>query len=409
MASTGRYSSRGIDSLVAYPKFRLLWLSNLFFFGGMWAQTLILGWLVFDLTNSSFLLATFAAIRLAPMLMGPLSGVLSDRFNRIRFIQIATAWAFVVVIALAAFTTAGLINYWGIVVGGLCIGLAQSPTQPSRSSLVLDFVGRSQLSNANALNSMALNMTQVIGPALGGLMIGALGAPAALWISAGWYLISLILLWPLRNSDQHRPHQHGPIIGSLLDGIRMVLISRPMATILLVTLIANIMLWPIYQTFMPVVAKDILGLNAGGLGMLVTCGGIGGLAGSVIIAWMGDFKNKGGVFLFGTALWGSVWVLFSLSRSWPLSYGLMVCIGLASAAFGVLQTTLMLMLAPPSAHGRALGILELAIGIQPLATIGLGVAVQALGLPHTILFAGLTLVIVVLVLAARTPQLIRYG
>jgi len=405
-----RALAQGVESLVTYPRFRLLWMSNLFFFGGVWTQTLILGWLVYDLTNSSLRLAVFSAIRLAPMLLGPLSGVVSDRVDRARFILFATAWALVAVLLLSALTSVGLASYWVLVAGGLLIGLAQSPTQPARSSLVLDFVGRRQLSNANALNSMALNMTQVIGPALGGVMIGMVGAAGALWISAGWFALSLGLLWPLRHSGRDQVRTARDSVGRLLvGGIRLVLANRMMTTVLLVTLVANIMVWPIYQTFMPAIAKDVLGLNATGLGLLLTCGGLGGLGGSMIVACMGDFERKGGVFLFGTALWGSLWLLFALSRWWPLSFLLMVCIGLASAAFGVLQTTLMLMLADPTAYGRALGIQELAIGVQPFAALGLGAVATLIGLPHTVLLSSLSLVAVVLVLAARSPELVRYS
>ncbi|MGW2182181.1 MFS transporter [Streptomyces sp. NPDC001732] len=85
-------------------------------------------------------------------------------------------------------------------------------SQPARASLVLDLVGRENLSNANALNALAMNMTQVIGPAVGGAMISAFGAPAALWISTTWYAVSLEALWPLRGPGaptaqvQRRPH-----------------------------------------------------------------------------------------------------------------------------------------------------------------------------------------------------------
>lgn len=405
-----RSLSHGVESLVVYPRFRLLWLSNLFFFGGAWTQTLILGWLVFDLTGSSLRLAVFGAIRLAPMLFGPLSGVIADRVDRARFILIATAWALAAVIVLAALTTAGLASYWVLVAGGLLIGVAQSPTQPARSSLVLDFVGRERLSNANALNSMAMNMTQVIGPALGGVLIGVVGAAGALWISSGWFAISVLLLWPLRKSSRGQVQAAGEsLMGLLVGGIRLVLANRLMTNVLLVTLVANIFLWPIFQAFMPAVAKDILGLDARGLGLLLTCAGLGGLAGSMIIAWMGDFEHKGGVFLFGTAVWGSLWVPFALSRSWPLSFALMIGIGLASATFGVLQTTLMLMLADPTAYGRVLGIQELTIGVQPFATVGLGALAQVVGLPHTLLLSSLALVVLVLALAARSPALIRYS
>lgn len=301
-----RTSTRGMfSSFKAYPSFRLLWLSSLFFFGGVWTQTLILGWLVFDLTDSTFLLALFTAARLGPMMLGPIGGMIADRFDRARFLLFTTAWAFVAVSALAILVSTGLVTYWHIIVGGFCIGLAQSPAQPARFTLVSDIVDRSQLSNANALNSMALTMTQVIGPAIGGVMISAFGVSAALWISAAWYPISFITLWPIKSLGQvPKGQQTESALKQISSGFRILLRDRTMASVLFVTFAANIFLWPVFQAFMPVFAKDILDLNASGLGWLLACSGIGAVIGSLGIAFLGDFKHKGGMFAFGTAAWG---------------------------------------------------------------------------------------------------------
>ncbi|MEV7711379.1 MFS transporter [Streptomyces sp. NPDC088270] len=400
---------QALSSLRSSPGFRLLWISNLFFYGGAWTQTLVLGWLVFDTTRSEFLLAVFTAVRLAPMLLGPFAGVLSDRYDRVRLLMSACLWALGAVVAVAVMASSGPVSYGALVAGGLAIGLAQSPSQPARGSLVLDLVGRENLSNANALNALAMNMTQVIGPAIGGAMISAFGAPAALWISTTWYAVSLVALWPLRGAGRPTPGRPEPVLRMLTSGFRTVLASRLTSAVLLVTLAANVLLWPVYQGFMPVFAKESLGLDAAGLGWLLTCGGLGGLAGSLVIAMLGDFRFKGGLFVLGTAAWGALWSLFALSRTVPLSFALMACIGLMSASFGVLQTTLLLMTTAPEVRGRALGLQELAIGVMPFASLGLGVAAERVGVGTTAFLSGILLVAVLLTLAARVPQLVRYG
>ncbi|MDK0518079.1 MFS transporter [Streptomyces sp. ML-6] len=397
-----------LTSLRSSPGFRLLWVSNLFFYGGAWTQTMVLGWLVFETTGSEFLLAVFTAVRLAPMLLGPFAGVLSDRYDRVRLLVIACLWALAAVVVVAAMASSGLVSYGALVAGGLAIGLAQSPSQPARASLVLDLVGRENLSNANALNALAMNMTQVIGPAVGGAMISAFGAPAALWISATWYAVSLVAIWPLRGAGRTAPHRPEPVLKMLTGGFRTVLTSRLAAAVLLVTLAANVLLWPVYQAFMPVFADD-LGLDAAGLGWLLTCSGLGGLVGSLVIAMLGDFRFKGGLFVLGTAAWGALWSLFALSRTVPLSFALMACIGLMSAAFGVLQTTLLLMTTEPEVQGRALGLQELAIGVMPFASLGLGAAAGSVGVGTTAFLSGLLLVAILLTLALRVPQLLRYS
>lgn len=398
------------SSLILYPRYRLLWISNLFFFAGVWTQTLVLGWLVFEMTGSEFSVAIFTAARLSPLMLGPLAGVISDRFNRPRLLLVASGWAFCVLTVVALLVALDSISFAGLVAAGFCIGLAQSPSQPARFTLVSELVGRRSLSNANALNSIVLNMTQVIGPALGGAMIAAFGAAAALAISALWYLVAFLALWPLRqvkNSHEAIGPQRLRIL--LSAGFRTVLSNRLLGSVLLVTFAANILLWPIYQGFMPVIAKEHLGLSPSGLGWLLACAGMGGLAGSVIVAALGDFRYKGGLFVLGTATWGALWAVFALCSSVPLSFALMVLIGLAAAPFGILQTTLMLMMTEPHVQGRVMGIQELTIGVMPLASIMLGAAAELIGITHVALVSGTLLATFLTFLALRVPALLRYS
>lgn len=400
--------ARVFASFLRYPKFRLLWISNLFFFCGVWTQTLVLGWLAYDYTGSAFLLALFGAIRLAPMMLGPVAGVMSDRFHRPRLLMVAAGWSFLAMAVVAAAVTTGRMSYLGLLLGGLCVGIAHSPSQPARATLVMDLVAPEDLSNANSLNSIVINMTQVLGPAAGGVLIGAVGAGGALWISSFWFLVSCLTLWPLRRHGRRASVAARESFGaSLLQGLRAARHSRLVAAALAVTLGANLTLWPIYQSFMPVFATR-LELDATGLGWLMACGGLGGLAGSLVIAGLGDFRRKGALFVFGTMTWASFWMLFSLSRFAPLSFVLLIGVGLASAAFGILQTTLLLMMSRQELRGRMLGLQELAIGAQPLATVLLGAGAEYLGVPAMTFVGALSLLIFLVLLARFVPDLVRY-
>lgn len=406
---SGGMARRVASSLLLYPRYRLLWISNLFFFAGVWTQTLVLGWLVFEMTHSEFSVAIFTAARLAPMMLGPLAGVISDRFDRPRLLLTASGWAFCMISMVALLVALDQITFWGLVLGGFCIGLAQSPSQPARFTLVAELVGRRSLSNANALNSIVLSMTQVIGPALGGAMIAAFGAAAALSISALWYLVSFLALWPIRNVKNSHTVEKEPLRRLLTTGFRTIAANRLLTAVLTITFAANIFLWPIYHGFMPVIAKEHLGLSPQGLGWLLACAGLGGFTGALVIASLGDFRFKGGLFLFGTATWGSLWALFALSSSVPLSFVLMALIGLAASPFGILQTTLLLMMTEPQVQGRVMGIQELTIGVMPFASLMLGTAAEAFGITHVVLVSGASLAIFLAVLAIRVPTLLRYS
>ncbi len=396
-------------SLKVSRPFRFLWISNMFFFGGAWTQTLILSWLVLETTGSTFRLALFTAVRLAPLLLGPFGGVISDRFDRVRLLIVASCWTLVTISLAATVITLDGSPYWVLVLGGLAIGLGQSPSQPARSALVLDLVSRENLSNANALNAMAMNMTQVIGPAIGGGMISAFGAPAALWVSTSWYVVSLVALIPLLSAKFERHVSTETARAMLTGGFRTVLANRLTATILVITLFANLLIWPVYQAFVPVFAVEILKLDAAGLGWLLTCVGIGGLAGSLFIATLGDFRFKGGLFVVGTGVWGIFWALFAVSTHTALSFLLMIAIGLMSAPFGVLQTTLLLMTTAPHVQGRALGMLQFAIGVMPISALGLGIVADRFGVSVTTAVCGVLMALSMVAVGLKVPEMLRYS
>jgi MFS family permease len=159
---------------------------------------------------------------------------------------------------------------------------------------------------------------------------------------------------------------------------------------------------------MPVFAKGVLHLGPDGLGWLLAFSGVGALIGSLAIAFLGDFRGKGAMFVYGTAVWGACWTLFALSRSVPLSFVLIFAVGVSSAAFGVLQSTLLLILAPANVRGRAMGLQELAIGVLPIATLLHGAIADFMGVPMSTAVSGLLLVLLMLALAVKVPGLRNY-
>lgn len=399
---------RALSSLRTNRNFRFLWLSNLFFLGGNWALTLVLGWLVFETTGSELLLAIFSAVRLSPMWLGPISGLMADRYDRVLIIKIASVWSVIMIAGLAILVSLDATPYWLLLVAGFATGMSQSPTQPARNSLILQLVGRENLANANALNSMGMGITQAIAPAVGGAIISALDASVALWYCCFWYVLAFVLISQIKIVRQTVRFDPTPIWPMLTDGLRIVMRNQLTRTMIIVTLAANILIWPVYQSFMPVFAGDVLDLGPAGLGQLMMFAGLGNFIGSFVIASLGDFRNKGAVFMYGSMIWGTGWAIFGLSESAAISFGLILAIGTLSAAFGVLQATLMLMTSVPEVQGRALGIMELAIGAMPIGTLLLGAIAQSVGVGITTFVSGGLFVIILVVHAIRVPHLARY-
>lgn len=405
----GNVFARAIESVRSSRDFRFLWLSNLTFIGGNWSLILVLSWLVFDTTRSEFLLAVFTAVRLSPMWLGPLAGIMADRFDRVWIIRFASVWATTITLVLAVLVGVGFRPYWLLVVAGFVAGLSGSPSQPARSSLTLELVGRARLANANALNAMGFGVAGAAAPALGGVVLAAHGPSVGLLYTSCWFLLAAILMWQVTPRPAIVRVDHQPILPMITEGLRIVLKNRLTTTVLVITLAANLLIWPISNSFLAVFASDVLALGPDGLGRLMMFSGIGSFLGSFAIASLGDFRQKGRMFVLGSMVWGAGWAMFGLSQVASLSYGLIFGVGVVGAAFGVLQATLMIMTSAPEVQGRALGILELAIGSMPLGTILLGTIAAWIGVGRTTFFAGALFVLILVLHSIRVPDLLRYS
>ncbi len=388
-------------------RFRNLWISSGLFFSGFWAQTVVLAWLAFELTDSEFAVAAFTAARFAPLLTGPVGGIIADRTDRPKMLRLSIAVAFGIGVGVAALATFGEIAYWQVLIAGLLIGTMQAPFQPVRFTLIMDLVGRDLVSTANALNMAAMFGSRIVAPAIAGWVISAAGADIALWFSAAWYVPAWLLLVSLREVDRASAVRDSRIVADLLEGFRIAVRHREMAGVLLASVAANIFAWPVVQGFLPVFAEEVLDVGATGLGILVAANGLGSLAGALAIAWAGNFPRKGRLFLVATGTFGLLLTAFATTEQIPVAVTLIFLAGFASAGFGVMQSTLMLLLAPEDVRGRAMGVLMLSIGALPLSLLVLGAIAGAVGVVATTIVAGVMLALAMALLAVGAPGVWR--
>ncbi len=380
-----------LEPLKQHAGFRSLWFSSIFFFNAYWGQVVIFGWLAYDITGSEFAVALFGTIGFAPFLLGPIGGLIADRVDRARFLQGTQILALVVGLVVALLILTDRIAYWHILVAGFITGVTQAPTQPARFTLIMDFIGRQGISSANALNMAAFMGSRVAGPALGGLLIERYGPDTALIVNAVWYVPAVIFLLPVRDIARSSTATGGRIVADIIDGLKVFAGHRELRVILLATIFANLFAWPLIQAFLPVFAEDVLVVGPSGLGWLVAINGIGSLTGAMTIAMLGDFHGKGWMFLLGTGLFGLTLTAFSLTEAMSVALVLMFAAGLFSAGFGVLQSTLALLLPPEHARARVTGALMLSIGAMPLGMLIQGLIAPSVGVVTITFVCGLLL------------------
>ena len=368
---------------------------------------LVMSWLSYEITDSPFLVALFTAVRLSPTLLGPIVGAIADRVNRRQLMLIAQALQVVFAATLATVTATGLLEFWHLIVIGFIDGLIFTVVSTTGYAMAMDIVGEKSITNAVALNVVAMDITRIIGPFVGGVLIATLGAANCFWVATIVCALAIIPLLMLQTPSRTTATTEDSVWQDTIAGFKYIMRNRDMVSVLAVSFSANALLWPAYQAFMPIFAKDNLAQGPDGLGYLLGTMGIGALVGAVILASMGDFKRKGLIYLWGTSLMAIFFGIFALSHSFPISMVLVGLFGLFSSAFGTLQSTLILILSPEDMRGRSTGFLRLAISVYTFGALAMGALAEAIGAGLTTGISCAILFVVILVIATGMPNLRR--
>lgn len=344
-----------------HPDYRLLWTSHVFSSMATWMDQVTRGWLIYELTNSSFQLGMVRGVQALPiLLLSPIAGSTADRYSRKAQIMIAQVVDAILYGLLAVLIFAGHIVPWHVYLTAIAMACVQTFQQPSRAALVSDAVPKESLTNAIGLNAMMFNVARITGPAVAGLIIAGWNTGGAYAVQAIFYLLAIIWTIKLRAeararaADGHAGHgSHGDdgFLRSIMEGWQFSWRNIEVRTGLLVTAFASLFIIP-FNTLLPVFARDLLDVGAKGQGLLLTAMGIGALASSVLIATLGDRLPRGMVMIGGVGLYGLLVVGFAWCRWFPLSLALMALVGLCHVASHALVQTVIQTYSPREMRGR---------------------------------------------------------
>ncbi len=339
-------------ALVRHRNFRLFWFGQTLSLIGTWMQTMALGWLALQLSNSPFLVGLVASATAWPIVgFSIIAGVVVDRRDKLRLVKVSEA----LLLAQAAFlwwiTWSGRATIWWLVVLAFANGLISTLEIPARQSLMVELVGREDLREAIALNSSGFNLARIVGPAIGAVAIARLGISWCFALNALSYLTVLGGLY-MMDLPPWRPTAviTSPLAGAV-EGIRYLRDTRVIAAMMKVVTVYSVLGVP-YLVLMPVVARDRLHLGAGGYGLLLACVGVGGLGGALWLAAVGGHRERGRVWESGTRAYALLLILFGLVP-WPwLAYPALLATGFAMIVSGALANGMLQSLVPDEMRGR---------------------------------------------------------
>lgn len=367
---------------LAWRDYRRLWLASFLWYLARWVEVVVVGWLVLDLTDSAWHVALVGFYRNAPLLcFGLLGGVIADRMVRRTLLALAQGLNCAVMLGLWLLLVSGGLQYWHLAVGSLLLGLSWTMDWPARRTLIADIVGRPQILRALVLETTSMNITKVLGPLLGGSLVGLLGAAGCFLLLLGTYLGSLGAVLSIRQRNR-TPAGQGPVLRTLVDGLRAVVSQPAILGVLSVTMAMNMLVFP-YVQLLPVFARDIHQAGPVGLGLLAAGDGLGSLLGAALLS-LWPTLPRGRAFLGGSFLMSLALLAFSLLPALLPAFLALVAMGVCHAAFSAYQSAITLTAITETLRGRAMGALALAIGTAPLGALLMGVLATLVGAPAAV-------------------------
>lgn len=350
---------------------------RIFFFGhflsliGTWMQTLAQSWLVLQLTDSPFLLGLVGALQFAPVLvLGLFAGVLADKLPKRRLLLTTQSLALLQAAALGLLTWSGLVRIEHILLLAALLGMVNAFDMPARQSMVVELVGRDDLVNAIALNSSIFNAARILGPALGGALVGRIGIAPLFLLNAASFLPLILGLLVVRGARRSAARESTSAWADLREGLAFVW-RRPVTRGLLL-LMAGVGTFAInFNVVVPLVAHDILATDAAGLGFLMAAMGIGSLMAALHTAYGGRGSTRV-LFASATALC-LLEVLLAASR-WPLlSAALLAASGYSMIRMAALANSTLQLTTPHRLRGRVMSVYTtIFAGSTPVGNLLLG-------------------------------------
>jgi MFS family permease len=369
-------------------------------------QSTAQGWLVLELTNSELLLGLVTAAGSAPVLLFTLyAGVVADRMDKRRIILIAQVVSLVLALVLAVLTDTGAITFTWLLVLVLLLGVASAFEVPTRQSFFVELVGKEDLTNAIAMNSASFNLTRIVGPAVAGVLIGAVGIAACFYLNAISYLAVIAGLLAIRLPPFQRPPRTASTWENLREGFAFIRDDRLARTLVGLIAAASILAFP-YAMLLPVFARDVLQVGAQGLGWLLAATGAGALAGGVALAAVSTRIRRGPLLLGSSLLFTTLLGAFALSRSFPISLMLLAAAGFMMILNTASTNALLQSIVPDRLRGRVMGVyVFMFLGMTPLGSIQAGALARWFGAPLALLIGAGTLLLTVLIVWSRVPEL----
>ena len=400
-------NSRWPESLRAlrHRNYQLFFGGQLISLIGTWMDQVAEAWLVYRLTGSALLLGTVAfASQIPVFLLAPIGGALADRYDRRKILIFTQSAMMLLTFILAWVTLSHRVKIWHVVTLAALTGVVNAIDLPARQAFVVDMVSRTDLVNAIALNSSMFNGARVVGPALAGIVVAAIGEGWCFFAN-GVSFLAVIAGLAMMKIDRPRMAIEGSPLENIIEGFKFVGKSGPVRALMLLLGLVSFTAMP-YAVLMPLFADKILHGGAQALGLLMGCSGVGALGGAVTLAMRKSLKGLSLWVAVSCAGFGVALLVFSFSRTLWLSAALLVPAGFCMMIQMASSNTLIQSMVPDRLRGRVMSVYAMTfMGMAPLGALLAGSLAHKLGAPMTVGIGGVVAMVGAAVFGSKLPAI----
>lgn len=372
-------------SAFRHRNYRIFFSGQVISLIGTWLQSTAEGWLVYQLSGSSVALGTIRFSNMLPFaLLAVWGGIVADRRSKREILLYTQSASMFLALVLAALVYFNLVQVWHVAAIGFLLGTVNAFDVPARQSFIIELVGKEDLMNGIALNSSMFNLARVVGPAVAGLLIGAIGIAGCFLLNGLSYIAVIVGYGMLKLPAFTRRTDHPPFRAAISEAFVYIRGNRPLRSVMI--LVSTFSLFGMsFSVLMPVFAKDILHGGATAFGILMSSVGGGALAGGLSLAsWGKKFERRTLVYagLFGCCLFLTG---FAFSQIFWLSCALLVMTGFFMIVFLATANSAVQLRSPDALRGRIMGFYSLAfLGMSSVGSLWTGFLAHHFGAPVTV-------------------------
>ena len=374
---------------------------------GQGMQQVLLGWLIFDMTDSSAMVGVLFAVRSAPNLfVGLAAGSFADWLDRRSLMRVSVGGMALVALVMAALLFTGSLRVWELMLSAFLLGGLQAFHMAARQAYAYDIVGPSAAVNGIALITMAQRIGGIIGAVLAGVLIHVWGPGTAFVAMAAAYTLGTLGLLRLRYPGESAPIEKQPVLENLRSYFKELRSNRTLLSLIVTTGAAEVVGFS-HQAILPVLARDVLHIGALGLGVLTAFRFLGGALGVVIIAALGGIQRRGLLLLAILAMFGVSQMLLSRAPGFEIALLLVMLVNSMGSATDILHHTLLQLSVPNEQRGRAMGSWIMGTGMAPVGHLEIGYVATVASARIALLTNGIALAALAVLMLLAMPRIRR--